>query len=155
MDSHTNDAGLRFMKPKLLKIFLLLSGSIQICYWGISHLFFPEWYLRSAGLTALAENPGSTIVFLNEIGILTIGLGTATILASLNPIRNSALIISLYITALGSISVSLYHIQIGTMAAGEWTTVIVIGIQVILLSLLYPWNKLIKSGIINSFRGDK
>ncbi len=129
-------------KKRLLKYLLILSGIFQIGYWGVSHLFFPQWYLQSVGLTELAANPGSTTVFLNEIGILTIGTGIAAILAAFNPIKNFAIIIVLYINAVGSIFVSLYNILIGKMASGEWITIIVILIQVILLSILYPWHEL-------------
>lgn len=126
----------------LLKYLLIFSGIFQIGYWGVSHLFFPQWYLQSVGLTDLAANPGSTTVFLNEIGILTIGTGIASILAAFNPIKNIAIIVVLYINAIGSIFVSLYNMLIGKMASGEWITVVVILIQVILLSILYPWSDL-------------
>jgi uncharacterized membrane protein len=129
----------------LLKYLLILSGIFQIGYWGVSHLFFPQWYLQSVGLTDLAANPGSTAVFLNEIGILTIGTGVASILAAFNPIKNIAIIIVLYINGIGSIFVSLYNILDGKMASGEWTTIIVILIQIVLLSILYPWHELRKS----------
>ncbi len=132
------------MKEKALKWFLIISGLIQICYWGISHLFFPQWYLRSIGLVDLAENPGTTIIFLNEIGVLTTGLGLATIIAALNPVRYFPLIAVLYLVAIGSMAVSVYHITTGNMVAGEWTTVIVLAIQIMILTLLYPWPKLRK-----------
>jgi hypothetical protein len=130
------------MKEILLKWFLRFSGLVQIGYWGASHLFFPQWYLRSVGLNALAENPGSVTVFLNEIGVLTIGLGTATILASFDPVRNFAVIIVLYLVAVGSMLVSLYHISSGSMAAGEWITIAIIFVQTVILSLLFPWSRL-------------
>jgi hypothetical protein len=126
----------------ILKILLIVSGIIQIGYWGISHLFFPQWYLQSVGLTALALNPGSTVVFLNEIGVLAIGMGLASILSSCDPIKNFAIIIVLYVDGIGSMSVSLYHIMVGNMATGEWITIILIAIQLLLLSIFYPWSEL-------------
>ncbi len=133
-------------KKGILKWLLILSGIFQIAYWGISHLFFPQWYLQSIGLNDLAVNPGPTTVFLNEIGILAIGTGIASILAAFDPIKNLAIIIVLYVNGVGSIFVSLYNILIGKMTSGEWTTIIVILIQIILLSILYPWNELKKEG---------
>ena len=130
------------MKGTILKIFLIISGLFQIAYWGISHLFFPQWYLKSVGLVALAANPGTTIAFMNEIGTLTIGMGVATILAAINPVKNFVVIIMLYMVAAGSIAVSMSHIASGTMASGEWTTVVVIAVQLLLLSILYPWSEL-------------
>jgi hypothetical protein len=129
-------------KNVILKVLLIVAGLFQIGYWGVSHLFFPEWYLQSVGLTALALNPGSTIVFLNEIGVLAIGMGLASILASYDPIKNFAIIIVLYVDGIGSMFVSLYHIMTGSMAKGEWITIILIAVQMILLSIFYPWSEL-------------
>jgi hypothetical protein len=130
------------MKIIILKWFLILSGIIQISYWGISHLLFPEWYLHSVGMELLASHPGDTLIFLNEIGVLTIGMGLATILASSNPVKNIAIVIMLYVTSIGSICTSLYHILVKGIAHGEWATIIIIGIQMTILTALYPWTEL-------------
>jgi uncharacterized membrane protein len=131
-------------KNTLTRWLLVISGIIQIGYWGISHLFFPQWYLQSVGLSALALNPGSTTVFLHEIGILTVGTGLAAILASFDPIKNIAIIIVLYVVGIGSMFVSLLHIIYGSMGAGEWITILVIAIQMALLTFFYPWSELRK-----------
>jgi hypothetical protein len=128
-------------KTALLKWFLFLSGLSQIGYWGLSHLFFPKWYLRSVGMTELAKNPGPVLIFMNEIGVLTIGVGFATILASRNPVKNLAIILMLYVISLGSIGTSIYHIVVNHTATGEWSTVIIISLQLIVLTALYPWKK--------------
>jgi hypothetical protein len=130
------------LKNTILKWFLIVSGVIQICYWGISHLFFPQWYLHSVGMNTLAAKPGDVLIFMNEIGILTIGLGIATILAAFNPVKNIVIIIVLYVTSFGSIFTSLYHILYKGVAGGEWTTVFIILVQLILLTILYPWKEL-------------
>jgi len=43
-------------------------------------------------MAALAAKPGDVLIFMNEIGILTIGLGIATILAAFNPVKNIVII---------------------------------------------------------------
>lgn len=129
-------------KNIVLKWFLILSGIIQLCYWGFSHLFFPQWYLKSVGMDALAANPGGTLIFMHEIGVLTVGIGIATILAAFNPVKNISIIIVLYLISTGSILTSLYHIMFKGTASGEWMTVIIISIQLIILTALYPWKEL-------------
>lgn len=109
---------------------------------GLSHLFFPQWYLQSVGMKTLAANPGDVLIFMNEIGVLTVGIGIATILAAFNTVKNIAIIIVLYIISFGSILTSLYHILYKGMASGEWMTVIIIAIQLIILTVLYPWKEL-------------
>jgi hypothetical protein len=132
------------MKAIVLKWLLIIAGVFQIAYWGVSHLFFPRWYLQSVGLNELAQDPGSTTVFLNEIGVLAAGMGIASILAAFDPVRNFAVIVVLYIDGIGSMAVSLYHILAGTMASGEWVTVILIAVQIVLLTVLYPWSAVLR-----------
>jgi hypothetical protein len=93
-------------------------------------------------MAALAAKPGDVLIFMNEIGILTIGLGIATILAAFNPVKNIVIIIVLYVTSFGSIITSLYHILYKSVASGEWMTVFIILVQLIILTILYPWKEL-------------
>jgi len=130
------------IKSIFLKWFLLLSGVSQIGYWSLSHLFFPRWYLKSVGMNDLAANPGPVLIFMNEIGILTLGIGLATILAARDPIKNFSIILMLYVVSIGSVSTSLYHIVVNHNATGEWTTIIVIMVQLIVVTALFPWKKL-------------
>ncbi len=121
---------------------LRLSAVFQVGYWGLSHLFFPGWYLRSIGLVDLAADPGPTLLFMHEIGVLTLGIGLVTWLAASDVVRNFAIIAMLYVVGLGSVATSLYHILFQNMASGEWVTVAVIMIQLTLLTTLYPWKAL-------------
>ena len=118
------------------------SGVIQIAYWSLSHLFCPKWYLASVGMTELAANPGPVLIFMHEIGILTLGIGLVTTLAAKDPVKNFAVIIMLYVVSIGSVATSLYHILVNHTASGEWATVIIISVQLIILTILYPWKKL-------------
>jgi hypothetical protein len=144
MDAGENpDAGegeMRDIKTLLLKWLLVLGGVVQIVYWGISHLFFPGWYLESIGMKALASDPGEVLIFLHEIGVLAVGFGIATILAARDPVKHFAIIVVLYVVGVGSVLTSLYHILFQGMASGEWATVVLITIQLVLLTILYPWS---------------
>jgi heme/copper-type cytochrome/quinol oxidase subunit 4 len=127
-------------KLSILPWVLRIAALVQAGYWGASHLFFPQWYLRSMGLIALAADPGPVLIFLHEIGILTIGLALATWLAARDPLKNFAIIVTLCFVAIGSIAVSIYHILIKQTAQGEWITVAVIFVQLLVVALLYPWR---------------
>lgn len=131
-------------KSNVLKWLLRLSAVLQVGYWSLSHLFWPSWYLRSVGMVELAANPGKSLIFIHEIGILTLGIGVATWLAARDPIRHLSIIILLYIVGLGSIAVSLYHILSQGTASGEWLTVGIISTQMVLLTVLYPWKDILR-----------
>jgi hypothetical protein len=66
----------------------------------------------------------------------------ATLLAAFNPVKNIAIIITLYVVSLGSIAVSAYHIVFNNTASGEWMTIAVISAQLIIVTILYPWKEL-------------
>lgn len=127
----------------VLKWLLRLSALSQIGYWSLSHLFFPRWYLQSIDMTELAANPGESLIFIHEIGVLTLGIGIATWLAATNPVRHFFIIVMLYVVGLGSIATSMYHIFFYEAARGEWTTVAIIAVQVVLVTILYPWREII------------
>lgn len=124
----------------VLKIFLRVSALIQAIYWGGSHLIAPQWYLNSIGLSEVPAS-GFVLVAMHEIGVLSMGAALATGLASLDPIRNFAVIIMLCFLALGSIAVSVTHILLVLVPPGEWATVIIIGVQLTALAGLYPWRQ--------------
>jgi hypothetical protein len=130
------------IKNAVLRWFLLLSGISQIGYWSLSHLFFPKWYLQSVGMVELAKNPGPALIFMHEIGILTLGIGLVTMLAAKDPVKNFAVIVMLYVVSVGSVATSLYHILVNHTASGEWATVVIISVQLVILTALYPWNKI-------------
>ena len=91
-------------------------------------------------MNELAKNPGPILIFMHEIGVLTLGIGVATMLAAKDQIRNFAIILMLYVVSLGSIGTSLYHILFFHVASGEWTTIAVIALQLAILTFLYPWK---------------
>lgn len=132
------------LKLQILKWFLRLSAIIQIGLWGITHLFFPEWYLR----TIAGKSPDILTIqnrlMVNEIGVMSLAMGIATWLASKDPIRNFNIIIMMIITGIGSISVTLYHILI-RQASQEWSHVFTVLLQLIIIGILYPWKEAIKT----------
>ena len=131
-------------RGNVLKWLLRLSAVLQVAYWSLSHLFWPGWYLWSVGMVELATDPGESLIFIHEIGILTLGIGFATWLAARDPIKHLSIIAMLYVVGLGSIAVSLYHmLSLGT-ASGEWLTVGIISAQMVLLTILYPWKDAIR-----------
>jgi hypothetical protein len=130
------------MQKKILTWFLILSGLIQVFYFGCSHLFFPVWYLQSAGINTSVSNLGDILMLMHEIGVLAAALGVATLLAAADPIKNFTVIILMYVVSIGSMLTSIYHILFKGAASGEWGTVAIIAIQVAILTVLYPWKEL-------------
>jgi hypothetical protein len=129
------------MKATALKWFLRAAAAFQLLYWGVSHLFFPSWYLDSIGLHELARAPGPAVIFLNEIGVLTIGMAVATWILSLDPVRHFGIVPVLYVVAVGSVLSSLYHISTGLIGTAEWVTVLALVLQIAVVTALYPWRE--------------
>jgi len=125
----------------ILKYFLIFSGIFQIIFWGLSHIFFPEWFLTSVANKDLSLLNVHTVFWVNEIGIFVIGIGIVTILAAFNPIKHYAIIILLFIVGFGCVGATLFQILV-RHASDEWSQVAIIIGQLSILAILYPWTAL-------------
>jgi hypothetical protein len=126
----------------LLRWVLRVVAAFQALFWGATHLAFPAWYLRSIGADPTRASDPLVLLFMNEIGILVLGLAMATWIAASDPLRHVALIVVLYTVGVGSMAVSLWHVLVEGFAFGEWTTIVAIGAQLGIVSALYPWPRL-------------
>jgi hypothetical protein len=133
--------GMNDTKAVVLRWFLRASALFQLIYWGLSHLLFPGWYLRSIGRSPAELENGLVVLLMGEIGILSIGMAVATWILASDPARHLALLIVLYVVGAGSILVSLCHMAFGRGADGEWTTVVAIFLQLAVVTFLYPWPR--------------
>ena len=125
-----------------LRWVLRLVAIFQALFWSATHLFFPAWYLRSIGADVTRADDPLVLLFMNEIGVLVLGLAIATWIAASDPLRHVALILVLMAVGVGSVCVSLWHVLVKGFAFGEWTTIVAIGIQLGVVTALYPWSRL-------------
>ena len=125
-------------KIKALKVFLKVSAIIQATYWGLSHLFFPEWYLRFNGYSETELQSEFLRGAMTEIGILTLGTALSSYIASQDPVKNKNIIKVLCWTGTGSLTVCLYYMFFPTISFKEVGNVIAISIQLSFLLYLYP-----------------
>ena len=126
----------------LLRWMLRLVAVFQALFWGATHLFYPAWYLRSIGADGARATDPLVLLFMHEIGILVLGVAIATWIAASDPLRHVALIGVLYAVGVGSMAVSLWHLLLEGFAFGEWTTIVAIGVQLGIVTALYPWSRL-------------
>jgi hypothetical protein len=126
----------------LLRWVLRLVAVFQALFWGTTHLLFPAWYLRSIGADPARAADPLVLLFMNEIGVLVMGLAVATWIAASDPVRHVALVVVLYAVGVGSVAVSLWHVLVKGFAFGEWSTIVAIAAQLVIVSILYPWRRL-------------
>jgi hypothetical protein len=126
----------------LLRWILRLVAVFQALFWGLTHLLFPAWYLRSIGADPERAADPLVLLFMNEIGVLVLGLALAVWIAATDPVRHVALILVLYAVGVGSVAVSLWHVLVKGFAFGEWTTIVAIAAQLVVVTLIYPWRRL-------------
>jgi len=128
------------MKLQVLKWYLRLAAAVQVLLWGVTHIFFPEWYLTViAGKDASLLTP-QNVLTVNEIGVTSLAVGTATWLAAKDPVKHYPVIVLIYLAGLGSIGVTLYHILV-RRASQEWGHVLTVAVMLALLTALYPWQQ--------------
>ena len=125
-----------------LRWVLRIVAVFQALFWGATHFFFPAWYLRSIGADGARAADPLVLLFMNEIGVLVLGVAIATWIAATDPVRHVALIAVLYAVGAGSVLVSLWHVLVKGFAFGEWTTIVAIAAQLAIVTALYPWSRL-------------
>ncbi len=127
------------LRLTVLRWVLRIVAVFQALFWSVTHLFFPAWYLRSIGADEARAQDPLVLLFMNEIGVLVLGVAIATWIAARDPVRHVALIVVLYVIGAGSMVVSLWHVLVKGFAFGEWTTIGAIGAQLAIVTALYPW----------------
>lgn len=126
----------------MLKWYLRILATVQFLLWGVTHVFFPAWYLQNiAGKDPALLTPQNLLVT-QEIGVSVIGLSVATFIAAAAPVRHYPVILANYVVGLGSVGVTLYHILV-RQASQEWGHVAIVLVLMAILTALYPWKELI------------
>jgi hypothetical protein len=136
----------------VLKWYLRLAAALQFCLWGVTHVFFPAWYLSNiAGKDPSLLTPQNLLVT-QEIGVSAIALSLATFIAAAQPVRHYPVILMNYVIGLGSVAVTLNHILV-RHASEEWGHVATVLLLLAILTVLYPWKQLATEiGIVKAAR---
>ncbi len=130
------------MKLTILKWYLRILALVQFALWGLTHIFFPAWYIEvMAGGDPKQLETTINLLGMNEIGVSVIALSIAIWIAAAKPVRHYLIILMSYIIGIGSMSVTLYHILV-RKASQEWEHIIIVAVMLIILSILYPWKEL-------------
>lgn len=128
-------------KLNFLKL-LLRASAVLMFLVSFTHLFCAEWYHEVViGLTGVDFTHGFTAAVTNVVGVLYLGISAAVWLAASNPIRNKVIIKMLYIINIGLIIVFSYHVVFQGYTSKMLGFVVIITIQLILLTILYPWKE--------------
>ncbi len=128
------------MKTIFLIWYLRIVALVQIGLWGLSHLFYPAWYMTTIAGKDPAMLTTFNILLVNEIGVMALAAGVVTLLASFNPVKNFNISVLLILMGLGSMGVTLYHILV-RQASQEWGHIITVLAQLVVLAILYPWKE--------------
>lgn len=129
------------IKASVFKWYLRVVVIIQCALWGITHIFFPDWYMEFiAGSDPKLLSPAHLLA-LNEIGVSIVAVSIATWIASSRPVKYFPVILINYLIGLGSAGVTLYHILV-RRASQEWPHIYTVLIMLTILTVLYPWKEL-------------
>lgn len=62
--------------------------------------------------------------------------------------KKFGIVLVLYVVGIGSIFSSVYHIYTKLIGPGEWVTIMAVTVQLILVTILYPWKELKTAGTL-------
>ncbi len=130
------------LKSTLLSGYLRIVSLVQFLLWGVTHVFFPEWYLvHIAGKDPTLLTP-QNLLMVNEIGVSVIAISVATWIAARDPVKHFPVILLNFIIGAGSIGVTLYHILV-RQASQEWGHIFTVLVMLGIIAVLYPWKALV------------
>lgn len=129
-------------REKYLKIVLYVAALSLFFWWGLTHIFFKEFYFND--IFGVAFNAGDA--FDNEssemIGVLCIALAYGAFLAARNPSKNANMIKVLVVAAVGGGLVFLWNILTGNAPVSLLFNIALLFIMVVAIMILYPRNEI-------------
>lgn len=130
-----------FPKKKILTWYLRIFSLLQLALWGLSHLFYPKWYLTVMAGKPIEILTADNILIVNEIGISVSALALVTFIIASKPVKNFAVIAINYLVGIGSMLVTAYNIIV-YKESSEWAHIGIVLALLLIMTFLYPWKEL-------------
>ena len=128
----------------ILKFILRVSAIIEVVYFTMSQWFFHEYFFNSLGVYGNELRSTFVISQIQLIGAETLGIAMLTWIAAGDPLKYRAIIQALLFTGCIVIAIFLYNVVTARVPAQFIVNAILIGSQVLIVAILYPWNEKIK-----------
>ncbi|MCP4539576.1 MAG: hypothetical protein GY832_20770 [Chloroflexi bacterium] len=120
---------------KILKAYLWAFGILAFLWWPMGHWVYPDWYHGVLGFESYE------LAYVRVIGTLSVLPVMGILFTAANPLRNRDFIISLLVLSILMIGTYLLLIHTQQFPVEEYFNIILLTINTIVLSLLYPWKQ--------------
>lgn len=120
---------------KILKAYLWIFGVLAFLWWPLSHWAYPGWYHTLLGFESYEPAYAKVIGTLSVLPVLGMFFTAA------NPLRNRDSVIVLLAASGLMIATYIHLISTGEFPAEEYFNVVLLAINAIILSVLYPWKQ--------------
>jgi hypothetical protein len=129
---------------RILKIVLKISALIEVFYFTASHWFFHEYFFNSLGI--FGNDLSSTFVIsqFQLIGAQVLGIAAITWIAASDPLKYRMIIQALLFTGCIAVAIFVYNVITVRVPVQFIVNAILIGGQVVLITVLFPWSKNLK-----------
>ena len=131
-------------RGKILTLYLRVLSLFILVLWGLTHIFFPKWYLENIAHKDASVLTPDLVLSANEIGVFAVALSAVLFAVSRNPRRHFPVILIFCLNALGSAAVTAFHILVRN-ASGEWMHIFIVILLLLPLAFLYPWKSAVSS----------
>ncbi len=130
-----NSRGYHPLLPLILKILAV----VLFVYWGLTHLIYPEWYLRTVmGITQYNPNDAYDVWSANLMGVLNVSLAIAIWRAAADPRKFRLVVDMVLMVSVGTVIVLVFSILLRGISPREWLNVAMILAAIVVLWILYP-----------------
>jgi len=129
------------MKTKIFQIYLFTLSLLSLLWWPSSHWLYPDLYHRWLGFQSYQ------LSFVRVIGTLSFFPVLGMFFVARNPVRNRDFFISLLIISVLMVATYFHLIQINQFPRLEYFNLVLLLVNGMISSVLYPWKEAINSVI--------
>ena len=125
----------------ILKFIMRASALIEVAYFTASHWFFHVYFFNALGIYGDDLNSLFVINQLKLIGAMALGIATITWVAASDPLKYRAIIQALLFMGSVVTAIFIYDVVTSKVPVQFIVNAVLIGSQVLIVSVLYPWKK--------------
>ena len=125
----------------ILKFIMRASALVEVAYFTASHWFFHVYFFNTLGIYGDDLNSLFVINQLKLIGAMALGIATITWVAASDPLKYRAIIQALLFMGSVVVAIFIYDVVTSKVPVQFIVNAVLIGSQVLIVSVLYPWKK--------------
>lgn len=130
---------------RTIRILLWVCAIAEVAYFTASHWFYHRLFFNTLGIKGPILESTFVISQLQLIGALVLGYAALTLLAASDPPKHRSTIKVVLVVGAMATAIFVGNIALGRLPIEFGANAVVLVLQIVLVSWLYPWSQLPRS----------